>query len=144
MTLILDRKITYGLHILAAIFAGIYPILLPMFLMQILIVEVVAGIRPSPLYLTGSALASAVCSALFLSIVLQSKDPEGLWIIPFFLTWPGALALGLSGAIISKHKRLHPVSSLLLGLSLIVLGFVVNTGVVCNTAMWCGRLFRYH
>lgn len=105
------------------------------------ILSLCAVIRPAPLFLTGASLGIAITLLCVMSVNWSSSRPEGLLGLGHVFSLPGAIVGVLLAAVAAKknHVRLYYIS-LLMGLGGLLVGYLINQVVVCNTVMWCGLL----
>ncbi|MDD0973949.1 hypothetical protein [Pseudomonas fontis] len=95
--------------------------------------------RPRPGFLVGVALALSVIFIVYLWVALTADHVEGLLILGQVFSLPGAL-LGLLLAAWKIRRRVgsSSIAALLIAAGGVLLGFLINQILVCNTLMYCG------
>ena len=111
------------------------------FAVPIVILGACAALRPPPLFLTGTSLGIAISLFCVMSINWGVSRPEGLLGLGHIFSLPGAIISVLFTASMAR-KRIaeRPYTALSLGLGSLLVGYLINQTVVCNTVMWCGPL----
>ena len=111
------------------------------FAVPAIILSLCAAIRPAPLFLTGASLGIAITLLCVMSVNWSSSQPEGLLGLGHVSSLPGAIIGVLLAAVKAKKKHITlPYTSLSIGLGGLLIGYLINQIVVCNTVMWCGPL----
>jgi len=111
------------------------------FTVPAVILSLCAAIRPAPFFLTGASLGIAITLLCVMSVNWSSSHPEGLLGLGHVSSLPGAIIGVLLAAVTAKRKNITlPYTSLSMGLGGLLIGYLINQTVVCNTVMWCGPL----
>ena len=93
--------------------------------------------KVKPLFLTGCALAILFSYIPYFLYNMFAARPEGLIGLGHLFSLPG-LALGIlfTGSYL-KNKPFHPAKILVLSLLGVLLGFIINQIIVCNSVLHC-------
>jgi hypothetical protein len=106
-----------------------------------IILSLCATLRPAPLFLTGASLGIAITLLCVMSVNWKSSNPEGLLGLGHVSSLPGAIIGVIIAALIAKKKIIEfPYTSFSMGLGGLLVGYLINQTIVCNTVMWCGPL----
>ncbi len=106
-----------------------------------IILSLCVAIRPAPLFLTGASLGIAITLLSVMSVNWNSSSPEGLLGLGHVSSLPGATIGVVTSAIIAKRKNITlPYTSMSMGLGGLLIGYLINQTVACNTVMWCSPL----
>ena len=107
----------------------------------VVILGACTALRPAPLFLFGAASATAISMLAVMSINWNATRPEGLLGLGHLFSLPGAFIGVLVTAIVARKKAAtHPFVLFLFGFGGLLVGYILNQLVVCNTVMWCGPL----
>ena len=111
------------------------------FAVPIVILGACAALRPPPLFLTGTSLGIAISLLCVMSVNWGASRPEGLLGLGHIFSLPGAIISVLFAASMARKKFAElPYTALSLGLGGLLIGYLINQIIVCNSVMSCGPL----
>ena len=111
------------------------------FTVPAIILSLCAIIKPAPLFLTGASLGIAITILCVMSVNWNASRPEGLLGLGHIFSLPGAIIGVLLAAKKARGQFIQlPYTSLSMGLGGILIGYLINQTIICNTVMWCGPL----
>jgi predicted membrane protein len=111
------------------------------FVVPAVLLGLCAVLRAKPLFLFGSSCALSLTLIFYLALNWRSARPEGLLGLGHVFSLPGAVVGALIATVLLRRVvSTGPALALVTGFSGVMVGFLINQLLVCNTVMWCGPL----
>jgi len=121
--------------------AFFFPNFLYFFGSQVAVLVLLLLFRPRPAVVSGAAAAVPTYLCVFLLYLWFHPDREGLAILGYFFSLPGAVIGGGVAKFCLRRRLLNrEIVAVLVSTGFVFAGLLINQAVVCNTMMYCPGL----